>query len=240
MSTRDTSPAVFAPTHWSVILETRRDAVGRRAALEELCRTYWLPIYGYLRRRGQAPADAEDLTQGFFAHVLEGDLLDRSDPAKGRFRGYLVGALRQYLSDHFAHQGAQKRGGGARFIDAADAEREFSALDTPETDPGAVYEKSWALTLLAHALRRLEEEQTAAGRARQFAALRPFLSSTPTRGDYEIAAGALGTTRTNVAVWVYRLNQRYAEIVKLEVANTVRDPGEVRHELQHLMQALRA
>ena len=246
MSAGDSSPAAshagaaFASTQWSVIFEARSDATDRRAALEALCRAYWRPVYGYLRRRGHAPADAEDLTQGFFLHVLEGSLLDRSDPAKGRFRGYLVGALRQYLGSHFERERARKRGGGMRFLDATEAEREFAALDSPEADPGAVYEKSWALTLLARALRRLEEEQHAAGRGRTFAVLSGFLSIAPTPGDYERAAVALGTSRTTVAVWVHRLNQRYAELVKLEVAATVRDPSEVKQELHHLLQALRS
>ena len=231
--------AVFASTQWSVILEARGDTTGRRVALERLCRAYWPPIYGYLRRRGHAPADAEDLTQGFFAHLLESDFLDRSDPAKGRFRGYLVGALRHFLGSHFEHARAQKRGGGASFVDAADAEREFAAIDVPDADPGAIYEKSWALTLLARALRRLEEEQAAAGKIRQFAALRPFLSATPTRGDYDLAAADLGTSRTNVAVWVHRLNARYAELVKLEVAATLEDPADTEPELRHLLQVLR-
>lgn len=233
--------AVFSPTPWSVVLEARRDSAQRREALEELCRAYWLPIYGYLRRRQHSPEDAQDLTQSFLAYLLESDFLERTDPAKGRFRGYLVGALRHFLGSHFERAGAQKRGGGATHIEWThpDAEREFAALDQPQLDPAEAYETTWALTLLARALRLLEEEQIEAKRERQFAVLKPFLSASPTRGDYEQAAEALGTTRTNVAVWVHRLNHRYAEIVQLEVAATVRDPAEVKSELQHLMRVLR-
>jgi RNA polymerase sigma-70 factor (ECF subfamily) len=236
-----TAHAAFSPTPWSVVLEARRDSAQRRTALEQLCTAYWLPVYGYLRRRQHAPADAEDLTQAFFATLLESDFLERTDPAKGRFRGYLVGALRHFLGSHFERENARKRGGGATHIDWAhpDAEREFAALDQPQLDPSEAYETTWALTLLARALHRLEEEQTAAKRARQFAVLKTFLSSTPTRGDYEQAALTLGTTRTNIAVWVHRLNHRYAEIVQLEVAATVHDPAEVKSEMQHLFQALR-
>ena len=212
--------AAFSPTPWSVVLEAKRDSAHRRAALEQLCSAYWLPIYGYLRRRNHAPADAEDLTQAFFAELLESDFLERTDPAKGRFRGYLVGALRHFLGDHFEREHARKRGAGAQHIDwlHPDAEKEFAALDQPQLDPSQAYEAAWALTLLARAVTRLEQEQTAAGRARQFAVLKLFLSTTPTRGDYEQAAHALGTTRTNIAVWVHRLNHRYAELVQLEVA----------------------
>jgi RNA polymerase sigma factor (sigma-70 family) len=233
--------AGFASTQWSLILAARRDSSHRRQALEHLCAAYWLPLYGYLRRRGHAPADAEDLTQGFFVYLIESDFLERPDPAKGRFRGYLIGALRHFLGTHFERAGAQKRGGGTRFIDWSDldAEREFAAIDQPSRDPSEVYEASWALTLLGRALQRLEAEQTAAGRARQFDGLKPFLSATPTRGDYDEAARLLGTTRTNVAVWVHRLNARYAELVKLEVAATVQEPAEVEQEMRHLLQALR-
>ncbi len=236
-----TAHAAFSPTPWSVVLEARRDSTQRRAALEQLCTAYWLPIYGYLRRRNHGPADAEDLTQAFFAHLLEGDFLERTDPAKGRFRGYLVGALRHFLGHHFEKENARKRGGGAIHIDWAhlDAEKEFAALDQPQLDPSEAYEATWALTLLARALRRLEEEQIASGRAKQFAVLKIFLSTTPSRGDYDEAAKRLETTRTNVAVWVHRLNHRYGEVVKLEVAATVQDPAEIKNEMQHLFQAIR-
>ncbi len=228
-------------TQWSVVLAARRDSAHRREALEQLCSAYWLPLYGYLRRRGHAPADAEDLTQGFFVYLIEGDFLDRPDPTKGRFRGYLIGALRHFLSSHYERVSAQKRGGGARFIDwtGLDAEHEFAAIDQPARDPSEVYEASWALTLLARALTRLEQEQKAASRERQFETLKSFLSTTPTRGDYDAAARVLATTRTNVAVWVHRLNARYAELVKLEVAATVQEPNEVEQEMRHLLQALR-
>lgn len=230
----------FAPTQWSVVLGARKDATDRRAALEKLCRIYWPPVYGYLRRRGHSPADAEDLTQAFFADLLEGDFLDRPDPDKGRFRGYLVGALRHFLSRHFEQKSAQKRGHGAQFIDwsSTDAEREFATMDQVQ-DPSDAYETSWALTLLARALQRLEAEQTAAGRTHQFAVLKSYLSATPSRGEYEQAAATLGTSRTTVAVWIHRLNQRYAELVKLEVAETVQDAGDVQSEMRHLLQALR-
>ena len=230
----------FASTQWSVVLESRRDSPNRREALEQLCRAYWLPIYGYLRRRGQSAADAEDLTQGFFAFLLESDVLERPDPAKGRFRGYLIGSLKHFLANQYRRANTQKRGGDAQFIDWAtiDAERKFGEIDQPQLDPADAYEASWALTVFAHALDKLAAEQEAAGRARQFAVLRPFLSVTPTRGEYDDAAHRLGTSRTNVAVWIFRLNRRYAELVRLEVAASVQDPAEVKNEMRHLLQAL--
>lgn len=232
--------AVFASTQWSVVLQTRRGSEHRRSALEQLCRAYWAPVYGYIRRRGHAPADAEDLTQGFFLYLLESDFLERPDPAKGRFRGYLIGALKHFVAGELRHASAQKRGGATEFIDwsAIDPEREFLALDQPQLDPSAAYETSWALTVFAHALRRLEDEQTAAGRARQFSVLKNFLSTSPTRGEYDDAALALGTTRAIVAVWIFRLNRRYAELVRMEVAASVQDPAEVKNEMRHLLHAL--
>lgn len=233
--------ANFIATPWTVILEARSDPNRRRAALERLCRSYWPPVYHYIRRRGHAPHDAEDLTQGFFAYVLESDFLDRPDPAKGRFRGYLVGALKRFLSDEFAKSRAQKRGGGAEFLDwqSAAAEQELTLAATPNVDPSEAYEKSWALTLLARALERLAAEQSVAGRAAAFQQLRPHLTQPAAPGDYARLALALGLTRAGVALAVHRLNLRYAELVRLEVAATVTDPTAVRTEMEHLLLALR-
>ena len=232
---------MFLATQWSVVLAARSGSAGRREALEQLCATYWPPIYGYLRRRGKPPADAQDLTQSFFLHLIESDFLDRPDPAQGRFRGYLVGALRYFLGSHHERENALKRGGQATFLDWSelDAEGEFAALGQGSPDPADVFDTSWALTLLGTALRQLGQEQTGADRARRFAVLKPFLSATPSRGEYDQAALALGTSRTNVAVWVHRLNQRYAELVRLAVAATVRDASEINEELRHLLAVLR-
>jgi RNA polymerase sigma factor (sigma-70 family) len=231
----------FASTQWSVVLGARSDSAHRRDALERLCGAYWLPIYSHLRRRGHSPDDSQDLTQSFLAYLISSDFLDRPDPEKGRFRGYLIGALRHFLSHHYDREHAQKRGGGVTFSEwtTLDPESQFAAIDQAQLDPSEAYERGWALTLLARALARLEAEQTAAGRGKQFALLREYLSLKPTRGDYEQAAQKLGTSRTTIAVWIHRLNQRYAELVEMEVADTVRDAADVPQEMQHLLQALR-
>lgn len=233
--------AAFGSTQWSVVLESRRDSASRRTALEKLCRTYWLPVYGYLRRRGYSTADAEDLTQGFFAHVLESDFLDRPDPEKGRFRGYLIGALKHFVARHHERENTQKRGGGTRVLDwtALDAEREFAVIDQPQLDPGATYERGWAMAVFAQALRRLAEEQAAAGHADEFAVLRPFLSSSPSQNEYAAVAEKLGLARATVAVRIFRLNRRYAELVRLEVAASVRNPADTEQEMRHLLAILR-
>jgi RNA polymerase sigma factor (sigma-70 family) len=232
--------AAFAATRWSMVLGARPGAENRAKALEELCATYWAPVYAYLRRSGHAPQDAEDLTQGFFATLLEGDFLERPDPARGRFRGYLVGALKRFLGDHLERERALKRGGGVEFIEWSTefAELGLAAAGAAPSDPGQAFEAAFAATLLDQALRRLEEEQAAAGKAVRFAALKSFLSAAPVRGDYEAAARDLGATRANVALWVHRLNERYAELVKLEVAATLVDPADLRDELRHLLLAL--
>jgi DNA-directed RNA polymerase specialized sigma24 family protein len=237
-----TEPGVaFAPTPWTTVLAARSDSATRRAALERLCRVYWPPVYHYIRRRGATPHDAEDLTQGFFGAVLSSDFLDRPDPAKGRFRGYLVGALTRFLADEHERATAQKRGGGAAHIDweSAAAEQRFAELGDAAADPSHAYEKSWALTLLARALTRLEQEQHTPARARTFTALKPYLTATAAPGDYARLATTLGLTRAAIALAVHRLNHRYAELVRLEVAATVADPTEVKAEMEHLLAALR-
>lgn len=241
-----TSPAepaggAFAPTPWTVVLAARSDSATRRAALERLCTLYWAPVYHYIRRRGKSPHDAEDLTQGFFAHVLESTLLERSDPARGRFRGYLVSALKGYLADEHERASAQKRGATATHLawDSAEAEQRLAALGDTTLDPATAYEKSWALTLLGRALTRLEGEQQGATRVRAFAALKPFLTQPAAPGDYARLAATLGLTKAAIALAVHRLNQRYAELVRLEVAETLADPTEVKAELEHLLRALR-
>lgn len=225
-----------------MVLDARQASVRRREALERLCANYWLPLYAYLRRRGHAPADAEDLTQAFFCHLLASDFLERSDPEKGRFRGFLIGALKRFLGSHFARENAAKRGGGAiRLVDwaAIDAEAEFVPFADAPLDASEVYESSWAYALIARALRRLEEEQVGPEKVRRFAHLKNFLTAPPERGDYDRAARELGATRANVSLWVHRLSARYAELVKLEVAATVRDPADVKDEMAHLLRVLR-
>lgn len=233
--------AEFAPTQWSTVRDARRDHAQRHEALEALCRTYWPPVYSFLRRHGQSPADAEDLTQDFFVHLMTGDFFERPDPARGRFRSYLVGALRQFVGHARAHAGALKRGGGAVFLDLSgpEVERNFAIVDHAQLDPSEAYELSWAVTLLNTALRQLEAEQRTAGRATVFATLRPMLHSAPAPGDYERAAAILGASRATVAVWLHRLTQRLAELVKLEVAATLENPADAEEELRHLQAVFR-
>ncbi len=231
----------FAPTQWSIVRDARSDQARRQEALEHLCHTYWPPVYSYLRRRGATPADAEDTTQAFFAHLLSGDFFERPDPARGRFRGYLIGALKQFTGHARAYATAEKRGGRVTFVDLSDLamERDFSGTDRAELDPSEAYELSWAVTVLGQAIQRLEEEQRAAGRAAVFTALQPLLHTPPGPGDYERAATTLTTSRATVAVWLHRLTRRLGELVKLEVAATLEDPADAEEELRHLLAVFR-
>jgi RNA polymerase sigma-70 factor (ECF subfamily) len=232
----------FAPTQWSIVLGARGDSATRGPALQRLCSAYWLPIYGYLRRRGHNTTDAEDLTQSFFAYLLESDFLDRPDAAKGRFRGYLIGALKHFLSGHFEREKAQKRGGGVQFVDwgSVDPERELGTIEPTQAqaDPGQAFDASWAMVLFQTAFRRLAEEQTAAGKGTAFAKLKGYLSAAPAPGDYERLARELGLTRSHVAVTVHRLNARYRELILLEISATVQDPHDVQDEIRHLLRVL--
>jgi RNA polymerase sigma factor (sigma-70 family) len=232
------SGAGFDSTQWSVVLAGQRDVGKHRAALDHLCQAYWPPVYSYLRRKGFSPSDAEDLTQGFFAELITGDFLTRPDPARGKFRSYLIGALHHYLAHRREHTGAQKRGGHARHLPLDHAEADFAALASPQLDPSAAYERAWAVTLLARAAQQLEAEQHAAQRSLIFATLRPFLYAPPSRGDYEQAAEKLQTSRATVAVWIHRLSQRLTELVSLEVAATLENPADAEQELRHLKQSL--
>ncbi len=231
----------FLSTQWSLVRDARSDQLRRREALEGLCRTYWPPVYSFLRRRGHSPADAEDTTQAFFAHLLASDFFDRPDPERGRFRGFLVSALRQFVSHERTHNQAHKRGGQFTFVDLSglDTEREYAAVDHGQLDPSEAYELSWAVTLLGTAMRRLEAEQRAAGRSAVFNALRPLLHSSPSPGDYERVAVALNTSRATAAVWLHRLTRRLAELVKLEVSATLENPDDAEQELQHLLRVFR-
>jgi RNA polymerase sigma-70 factor (ECF subfamily) len=218
------------------------DSPESAAALERLCASYWAPVYSFIRRRGYGRSDAEDLTQAFLAALLQEGFWQRTDRSQGRFRGYLAGALRMFLHDERDRARAWKRGGRAEYVqfDAIEEiERELDGLSgVAEPDPGAAFDRRWAQTLMARVVRRLEDEHGRSGKERQFRTLSRFLTETPSRGDYDQAAAALGASRTTVAVWTHRLRQRFAELLHLEVAETVSDPALVTDEMRHLLHAI--
>lgn len=250
-ATRDSPPpdsaaprprAQFATTHWSVVLRAgRADAPEAGEALARLCQTYWYPLYVQVRRRGHNAHDAQDLTQGFFARLLEGDLIARADPARGRFRSLVLMALKNFLSDEREKTLAQKRGGGRALvsIDADAAEQRFHAEPVDDAaPPDRAFDRQWAVVLLGEVLGRLEEEYRAAGKARPFAVLKQALTGPRESQPYAQLAAELGVSEGAVKVAVHRLRKRYRELLEAEIGHTVATPADAADELDYLFRAL--
>ncbi|MGD0252586.1 MAG: sigma-70 family RNA polymerase sigma factor [Verrucomicrobiota bacterium] len=232
---------VFVTTHWSVVLTAARsDTTRARAALENLCQTYWPPLYAYVRRRGYSPEDAQDLTQTFFARLLERNAVAGVDPAKGRFRSFLLASLKHFLANEWDKAKAQKRGGGQVMIplDIKSAENSGGFEPADNLTAENIFERRWALTLLEQVLRRLRAEYVRAGRENLFEQLKPTLTETSRTVAYAEIAIRLGTTEGAVKVAVHRLRQRYREVLRAEIADTVANPGEVEDEIRNLFAAL--
>jgi RNA polymerase sigma factor (sigma-70 family) len=228
----------FPTTRWSLIVAAAGTSAGRRAALAELCKLYWPPAYAFVRRSGHGPEDALDLTQSFFARMLEHNDLASFDPQRGRFRSWLLGALKNFLANERRHAQAQKRGGGAALlpIDALDAERRYAREPADLLTPERVYERRWALTLLEHVLGRLEQEHAAQDKGERFERLKGFLVGD--EPSYEALASQLGESAGALRVQVHRLRRRYRDLLRDEIAETVEDPAGVDDELRHLLAAL--
>ncbi len=234
--------AGFGTTHWSLVTRAAEPSAEGRAALEALCRAYWFPVYAFARKQGCTPADAEDVTQDFFAEIARSEFLHRANPERGRFRSYLLTAVKRRIVNAHARANALKRGGGARLIsiDEPTAEKQFLEIDDPGLDPSQTYERGWALTVLQRARQRLRAEQAALGRLSEFELLEPFLSAPPAEGEYAALALTLNMARNHVAVAVHRLGKCYRNFVRDEIAETVEDPAEVGAELNHLLKVLSA
>lgn len=237
-----TAPSGFSTTHWSLITRAATPSPEGRAALEALCRAYWFPVYAFARKQGCEASDAEDVTQDFFAEIVQSEFLQRADPDRGRFRSYLLTAVKRRIVNAHERATAQKRGGGARLvsIDEPLAEKQFLEIDDPGLDPSETYERSWALTVLQRARHRLRAEQAALGRLPEFELLEPFLSAPPAEGEYASLAANLKMARNGVAVAVHRLGKSYRNLVREEIADTLEDPAEVGDELNHLLKVLSA
>jgi DNA-directed RNA polymerase specialized sigma24 family protein len=232
------TPLIFATTRWSVVLAAGGESSPTaREALERLCRAYWFPLYGYVRSKGFSPQDAEDLTQEFFSRFLASDALRTVSEERGRFRAFLLAALNHFLANEWDRLRAQKRGGGQKplSLDATSAEEKLQMEPATDLTPERLYERRWALTLLASVLERLRTEMVAAGKAALFDALRGFLSDAADAMSYSEAAGRLGLTEAATRKSVQRLRQRYRELLREEVAHTVGAPHEVESELRHLL-----
>ena len=234
----------FETTQWSIVLAAadEQDAAGpARGALETLCRTYWRPLFVFVRRQGYSEADAQDLVQGFFARILARRDLQAVRRERGRFRSYLLAALKHYLVNDWKRAAAGKRGGGDVPIPLDDLRRDQAGVAVPADDrsPDRLFDQQWAIALLQRVLGQLRAEQVKDGRERQFDQLRPFLlEDGAARPQAEIAA-ELGLSEGAVKQAVFRLRQRYQNLLRAEVANTVATFGDVEPELRHLAAALR-
>ena len=233
-------PGLFATTHWSVLLAAQHgDAPDARTALESFCRTYWYPLYAYVRRQGYSPDDAQDLTQAFFARLLEKNYLGQVGQQKGKFRSFLLAALRHFLSDQRDRARAAKRGGGAELLslDAHEAEERYRLEPVDRMDAERIFERRWAMTLLERALTRLRDESAAAGKTELFEALRSLVAgeSDVTCGE---AASELGLSESAVRSALHRLRERYRALVREEIAHTVADPAEIEAEIRYLITVL--
>ncbi len=242
-STRGEPPPrpAFVTTHWSLVVSAGdNDTPHARDALEKLCRAYWFPIYAFVRRQGHSPHDAQDLTQEFFARLLEKKHLAGADPAKGRFRSFLLVSLKHFLANEWDKARAQKRGGGQLLIpiDAATAETSCGIEPADNLTAEKIFERRWALTLLEHVLRRLRAEYVRDDREKLFEQLKPTLTEVSRSVRYAEIATRLGTTEGAVKVAVHRLRQRYREVLRAEIADTVASPGEVEDEIRNLFAAL--
>lgn len=205
-------------------------------ALEELCRVYWPPIYGELRRRGNSPTDSQDLTQEFFVRLLARQTFGAAERQRGRFRSFLLAALDFFLSDHWRKLNAEKRGGGQRplSLDEGECEAWFREEAAVGDDAAAAFDRRWAVVIMDRALAALRDEYRAGGRGEVFEAVNPFLSAEAGEGGYEAACGSIGLSAQAFAVAVHRFRKRFRECVREQVAMTVADPAEVEAEMMHL------
>lgn len=232
--------AQFPSTHWSVVLAAGDGASPESlGALERLCSVYWYPVYAFVRRSGRGPAEAQDLTQGFLAYFIAKRVVNRAKAEVGRFRSFLLGTLKHYLLQQAERQGTLRRGGQEPplSLDADGAEQHFAAdLATTET-PETLFERKWAVAVLAETMKELELEHCQDGKDGLFEALYPCLEGDD-RPHYADLAGRLGMSEGAVRVAVFRLRQRYRELLRAVVAQTVADPLEVDEELRYLLRAL--
>jgi len=233
--------AQFAATSWTNVLTAQRGGSPEAAAaLEKLCRTYWYPLYAYIRRKGCDPHKAQDLNQEFFYRLIKENYLGAVDRRRGKFRSFLLAALNHFLSNQRDYERAAKRGGRYTLIslDDTDAETRFKLEPASDLSPEKIFERNWFLTLFEHALTRLREEQTAAGRAELFEDLKQFLIEDAESGDYNAAATRVNLRPNAVAVTVHRLRERYRKLVHEEIVRTVADPAEIEEELRRFFAVL--
>jgi len=235
--------AVFVTTHWSMVLAAGgAQSPQAKNALEKLCRAYWYPLYLYVRRKGYGPEDAQDLTQEFFSRLLGRNYLTVADRNRGRFRSFLLGTLEHFLAREWTKARAQKRGGGQVFLslDEMNAENRYLLEPAHELTAEKLFDRRWATTVLDQAMSRLRDECVANNKGDLFASVENLLSGEKGEASYADIAAASKMSEGALKVAVHRLRQRYGELVRAEIAQTVTTSEEANDELLHLFATLRS
>ncbi len=233
--------AQFTTTHWSVVLAAREgDTSVAGPALEALCRVYWYPLYAYVRRRGFSPHDAQDLIQGFFERLLEKHYLQAVDPSKGKFRSFLLAAVEHFLANFRRSARTRKRGGGQVIfsLDSEPLESRYQLEPQDERTPERVLERCWALTVLEQGMSRLRQECAASGKLELFEQLKGVLSGEKGEISYAAIGSKLGLTQAAVKMTVHRMRERYGQLLREEIAQTVSRPEDIDEEIRYLFAAL--
>lgn len=230
----------FSTTHWSVVLEAGQDDLARlAAALEQLCRRYWYPLYAFVRRRGADRPEAEDLTQAFFAHLLDKETLKKADRHKGKFRTFLLASLTNFLANEWDKRQTLKRGGGHQIMSLHEVAEELYGREPAEPQtPGKLFDRRWALLLVETVLARLKEDYAAQNKAELFTKLEPGLTGELDAGWYAGRAAELGMSEGAVRVALHRLRRRFGELLRGEIGATVASAQEVDEEIRHLFASM--
>ena len=231
--------ARFITTRWSIVLscsDSATDQEKAQAALAELCKIYWRPVFAFICRQGNPVPDAQDLTQEFFARFLETNSIGRADPKRGKFRTFLLGALKNFLTDAHRKATAWKRGGGFQIVsfEETDAEERYRFEPVDNRTPDQVFDQRWLVGLLETAMARLRDEFSAAGKERQFQVLKVFLSQEGDDKSYEAAGAELNASAKTIAVAVHRIRRRFRQVVRSAIAETVSSPEDVEEEYRSL------
>lgn len=231
---------MFVTTRWTVVLAAAdENSPAATVALEDLCREYWYPLYAYVRRRGHSPENAEDLTQEFFARFLEKKYLAGLDANRGRFRAFLLTALKHFLANEWDRSNRQKRGGGATLLslDYQGADTRYQVEPADQLSPDKLFDRTWALTLLERVIVRLADENQAEDRGEQFQQLKTYLMVGAKDIPHAEVAAKLNWTENAVRVAVHRLRKRYRELMQDEIKQTLADPAQAADEMRSLMSA---
>lgn len=231
-------PDRFATTHWSIVVSAgggRSPEASRSLAI--LCENYWYPLYAFVRRSGYSAEDAQDLTQEFFVRLLEKDFIAAADPKKGRFRTFLITALKRFLANEYDRVQAQKRGGGQRIVSLEGLEEKYRRQPADTLTPERIFEQQWALALLDQVLAHLQAEMTAENKAALFDALKGHLTGSQA-GGYATTAAHLGMSEGAIKVAAHRLRKRYRELLREEIAQTVSSSDEIEEEIRYLLTCL--